>query len=564
MTKQNSFAGGKRRLGAKLTTTSKRRHKLHRRTEADNNKVVFLQPSQIPPYLLASEFSESLDREDEEDSPLSIPQKAMKSNPDITSAADIDHYLQTVQYWGLSDYVNASLCTFVLSRMTVEAAYAAFEPYLANLPDLQYILEVHRAAMAGEGRMCKALLSGLAGLVRAVLSLGDPLPSNACLLAVARNCGSCECLRIVHAKGAKLEESVTAVAAAYAGNIACLRYVYSHCKRLGAEVNVAAAEHGQLECPRYAQNELECPWSAKVCIAAARGGHLDCLKYAHEHGCPWDESTCIAAAEGGHVSCLQYAHENGCLWTGRVCSRAAWSGRIDCLQYAHSHGCPLSPDVLEAAAATGSVHCMAYAREQGCPWDSGVCLAAMLSGSVPCLQYAHEHGCPWDEHTMAVAAKYGRLQCMQFAHEHGCSWGSDTVMVASEHGRLTCMLYAQAHGCALSNAEWGGDVKSGHPDCAACLARWTQYKCAETGVNAMGAVDMSAVAGGSAVAFAPVPMEQKEGGVVPTLLLLEEEGFARSLQQSITQILRSSAQLLCRCMSQQHVQHRGWGQDVEM
>ena len=62
----------------------------------------------------------------------------------------------------------------------------------------------------------------------------------------------------------------------------------------------------------------KCPWNERTCEAAAWSGELECLKYAHENGCPWDEETCAAAAEGGmapvegHLECLKYAHENGC------------------------------------------------------------------------------------------------------------------------------------------------------------------------------------------------------------------------------------------------------------
>ena len=118
---------------------------------------------------------------------------------------------------------------------------------------------------------------------------------------------------------------------------------------------MVAAEHGRLDCLRYA-HENGCPWDEFTSANAALNGHLSCLAYAHERGCPWDACTPMHAAMFGNLSCLAYAHERGCPWDERTPAWAANGGHLECLQYAYERGCPGAFDASggrrEAASKT--------------------------------------------------------------------------------------------------------------------------------------------------------------------------------------------------------------------
>lgn len=580
----------------------------------DRRSQLLLHPAQIPAYLRPSSFSMSLERDDvnSESCVFAVPGHLMKPDQSIQSVDDVDRYLRTVQYWGLSHYVSYELCEFVFTSMSTNDLHAAVEPYLVALGDLHYVLEARMAV--GSSRMEVALRSGLANLVQCLLQLGYPLPPEAYRLAAANRLDDSTCLQLVHTERSKMDPA-TAAAAVEAGNIECLSYAIAHGCNLGLELTRVCARHGQLDCLRHLRQRA-CPWSAEVCADAAAGGHLDCLRYAHEHGCMWDEATCSAAAGNGHLVCLQYAHEHGCAWSSRVCSRAAWSGSLDCLQYAHFHGCPWTPEVMEAAAAANSLECMEFAHAQGCPWDSGASLAAVAAGSLGCLQFAHQQGCPWDEQTMAIAAKYGQLDCMRFAHENGCAWGFDTVQTASEYSRLSCAQYALEHGCSWTNGAWGGELEEGHRACAACAARrggataaavaaaaaasgggfhlpllpggeqtfWRQEQLWSPPGSTGGPDDApargTAGRGGAwraamlkkdvVVGDAPAPRlsddarvpaerEREQGGGVD----IGSDAWGRSLQEAAQRFVQSSTELLCSCVARHLLQNPSLWQKVD-
>ena len=108
-----------------------------------------------------------------------------------------------------------------------------------------------------------------------------------------------------------------------------------------------AAQHGHLECLKYAYNEDNSPWNSFTCKYAAENGHLECLKYAHENGCPWDKETSSNAAKNGHLECLKYAHENGCPWDEETTSNASKYGYFECLKYARENGCDIGKTKLK-------------------------------------------------------------------------------------------------------------------------------------------------------------------------------------------------------------------------
>jgi hypothetical protein len=117
--------------------------------------------------------------------------------------------------------------------------------------------------------------------------------------------------------------------AAWAGNLACLRYLHA----------------------------AGCPWGTNTAHAAAREGHLECLRYLHENGCPWDEWVAAVAAREGHLPCLQYIHEVGRPWGENTTFCAAQSGHLDCLQYAVTQGCEWHLDATSNAASSCRSYC---------------------------------------------------------------------------------------------------------------------------------------------------------------------------------------------------------------
>jgi hypothetical protein len=77
-------------------------------------------------------------------------------------------------------------------------------------------------------------------------------------------------------------------------------------------IAMAAAEAGQLACLVY-MHEQTGLWDRYVTAAAAGAGHLHVLQYAQEKGLPVDEPALTAAREGSHAACVEHSHFLGIL-----------------------------------------------------------------------------------------------------------------------------------------------------------------------------------------------------------------------------------------------------------
>lgn len=164
-------------------------------------------------------------------------------------------------------------------------------------------------------------------------------------------------------------------AAAYAGNLDCLKFVYD----------------------TYRRDQLDLPKGPKLCGVAAAKGNLEVLKFAHENGYEFDVWTCAEAAANGHLSCLKFAHETGCPWDVKTMHGAAVKGHLDCLAYACERGCSWYPFFLGTTAdvaAAGQLECLKYLHEHGCLWHKKTLCRALRNGKWDCAIYALLHDAP--------------------------------------------------------------------------------------------------------------------------------------------------------------------------
>ena len=64
-------------------------------------------------------------------------------------------------------------------------------------------------------------------------------------------------------------------------------------------------------------------------------------------GVEWHPWTTWAAAEHGHLECLKYAIENGCEWYFRTTWGASNYVQLECLLYCLDNECPIYIDTIK-------------------------------------------------------------------------------------------------------------------------------------------------------------------------------------------------------------------------
>ncbi len=172
---------------------------------------------------------------------------------------------------------------------------------------------------------------------------------------------------------------------------------------------------------------LNYPFTARLCAAASRSGNLVLLKWLRQKGCPWDTSTCEAAAFGGYLEILRWAHLNRCPWDEMTSASAAGRGHLEILQWARANGCWWNSLTCAGAAQGGHLEILKWARANGCPWEGqlmmaivSTCAEAAKGGHLEVLQWARANGCPWDGRTCSNAALKGHLEVSQWARFQGC------------------------------------------------------------------------------------------------------------------------------------------------
>ena len=274
-------------------------------------------------------------------------------------------------------------------------------------------------------------------------------------------------------------------------------------------------------------HKLKLSWDESTCQQIAIHGHLSCLKYAHECGCPWSHTTCNAAARWGHILCLRYALDNGCScdWE-EACVHAAEGGKLCCLQFLveeknrRNHKLVIERIALEQqlheqltlveqeggtppqqltqphhgtgvasgegnangldtsraarfvpikathrAAAMGYIDCLIYLNDHGCPFSNQTCTAAAAGGHLACLIYAREHDQLWTVYTVAFTALAGQLHCLQYLLENGCPSNVYASAYAAQNGHLDCLRCCHEHGLTMDAATCAQAAAGGHLDC---------------------------------------------------------------------------------------------------
>lgn len=432
---------------------------------------------EIPLYLRTSAYFLSL-HEGEADDVLEIPDDCCKPNEIIITVADLEHFLSTIQFWGIS-HVPKELIEYSFETPADEYEFV-FQKFVKKLKFLQALLDVKRSA----NPTLTAVEHGSIDIFVYLNNNGYALSNANAHSEAAAGKDQLECLIYLNTHGCPISTSDSCYAAAACGSLDCLKYAREQgCKWYPATLS-AAAEGGHLECLQYMFGEGCDSWADNACELIANAGKLRCLIFAVEHDCSMTTSATFEAASQKHFDCLNYLLSRHCEWDSRILGHAAEFGQLECLHVAYELGHPITLQEACIAARHGHQACVEFALEHGVSTkDSALCDAAAAGGQLECLTYLHDRrvpishhtataaaggdsqrhydcllhlhaqGCAWTVETTAAAARAGNFGCLKFAHREGCPWDVTTCIAAAEGGHLQCLQYAHLHGCAWPTHE---------------------------------------------------------------------------------------------------------------
>lgn len=313
--------------------------------------------------------------------------------------------------------------------------------------------------------------------------------------AVCEQAENVAVLQLAHCLGFAWS-ALTSRAAAAAGRLDCLQFLYKHGCTIDLATSYAAAESASLRCLQFLL-ETHCPCDEGTTEMAASKS-LECLKLLIEHGCAWDYRACEGAAVAGSVQALVYLRSRGATFGIFTAEAAARAGHVAVLEYLYSLGCTFECLHAGAAASGGHLPALQFLVEHGCSVDDvslmralahtecvsyllnivqwpGICLsaagcgqlevlqlacargytccsacgsAAAAEGSLPCLRFCYEQGGLDADDACCAAASGGHLECLKFAHEvAGGALTERTAVFAVEGDHLNCLLYMGSQGC---------------------------------------------------------------------------------------------------------------------
>ena len=346
--------------------------------------MVLICKRDVPLYLQNSALFQLLDPNDEEE--FDVPAECFKQDLYLTCLADLRHYLQTIQYWGV-DSLDDSVLIYMYRNCNSDVVDTLHQEFYQ--------------------------LSSLFTLVKA---LHDSYPEDLVYTALVQS-ASVELISWLHEEVYWGFRSSDCAAASRRNNLPALMYLH----------------------------EQGCPWNEQTVINAVALGHLDCLKYALSNDCPRPKGAeCFnCAAHFSQLEVMKYLRSQGFEFKSETLAHAVHLAKnLDCVRYLLEIGCPLSADALFNAACTGNLACLQYLWERGCPWDNDTAYNAAYYGQLACVMYLHKQGCPFHRFTPLGAAAQGHPACLQFAHAVvGCPVDFLTYFAAVRGGSLECVVY---------------------------------------------------------------------------------------------------------------------------
>ena len=192
-------------------------------------------------------------------------------------------------------------------------------------------------------------------------------------MALAARRGSLGIVEYLNRKGCPWDEKVYE-AAAFHGRLDILHYAYHKgCPRNSLNVSAVAAKAAKDCCLRFAR--VVFGWDSRVYVEAIRYGRLENLKYAHNYGCPLDFNVAAVAVQFQQLECLRYAiDEMHAPKVVDVCLEAVKVNLLDFLILARENDYPWDKSVAFIAAKRGHYSIFVYLVENGCPYDYEKCL----------------------------------------------------------------------------------------------------------------------------------------------------------------------------------------------
>lgn len=432
------------------------------------NDMVRIHPENIPDYLRTSGLYLNFDFANFEDEGgcstpstqcLEFPSAALKLSPEVHSPAELEHLLNTLQYWASDDFPHTLLeyCFSIAetgedngSNNTEirDETIEILKRKRSSLQQVHMILDVFcldntsfrssdlpqvESAHIGSFRASSAVGSSQQGpcaryLVRAVRRGSHQILE---FLLQRINADKVEAISVRHASDAHGAATHDAAAHNAAANGDAASCAYGHCASSPpADVDVQSillndndrddgAAHATAPVASLPLSQSSPTTAAQFTtqLAAASGSSSasDYNDYQSYH------AYCRMAAASGSEKCLALLHCSGFLWSSSTCSAAAAHGHLDCLKYAHEHGCPWDERACERAAEGGYLNCLQYAHQHGCPIDESVSTAAAIAGHIACFQYALQHQQPQIDaqklnKLVEWSVKSGNVECLQHLH----------------------------------------------------------------------------------------------------------------------------------------------------
>jgi hypothetical protein len=204
--------------------------------------------------------------------------------------------------------------------------------------------------------------------------------------------GNLEVLAWMSEKGFQVCFNTCATAAAAAGHVHALKWLYEQKKGEGWEDRDDWHEWEEDEKRAFLRDlvgdaSLRChvgvlKWIWEICpgltltvnyplLNAARLGNLEFIKFLKEKGCPPDKEVFLEATRWGQLHIPKWGMSSG-----------DYKG---------------STEVTRVAAQCGDLEMLKWFRSRGCPWDYRVYVTATVFGGREILEWVMDNGCPWSE-----------------------------------------------------------------------------------------------------------------------------------------------------------------------
>lgn len=195
------------------------------------------------------------------------------------------------------------------------------------------------------------------------------------------------------------------------------------------------------------------------------------IEWLIERGCPSrvDSRDWAAMAAGCRLAFTERMHVKVVHRYGsHPCKVAARAGRLEVLQWLREKRVTWDARVTEWAAMGGHFDVLDWLHTNGCPSDASASEAAAVRGRLDVLQWLHEHGIALSKRICYKAARAGSVEMMEWLREHGHTWGASACEAAARDGHLPLLQWLHREGCLWTPGACERAASGGHLD----VLRW--------------------------------------------------------------------------------------------